>query len=182
MRNKILTWVFSVFLVACSNDQVSLHPTPLVINARFNFSNASPDYIEKYFLNPMAKAFKSVSHISATHTIATTNTATVIVFFHDGVNFVVGEEIIQNTIQSLALPQKFNGVVLTELCGDDLSESNWMHIAKAKKVKTESVLDNIVTVAADIGEHLLPPEEYQAMFANECEEQKVNAPLYVLED
>ncbi|QOL20083.1 hypothetical protein [Candidatus Bodocaedibacter vickermanii] len=181
MRNKVFTFIVTCCLVACSNDTQNIEPTPLVVSARFDIPASPPKDIEKYFTNPLVKALKSAPHVSITHAIALKNGATVVVFFEDGIKFAEGEDIITSVLTSVKSPKKFNTVDFTELCGDDLSQSDLMHIAKAKGVKSESVFDNVITVSADIAKNILPSEEYNSMFANECDEPST-APLYVLEN
>lgn len=181
MHNKIPAFILAAFLVACSSDTQSIEPTPLVISARFEIPTSTPKDIEKYFTNPLVKALKSAPHVSLTHAIALTNGATVIVFFEAGIKFAEGEDIINTVLSSVKSPKKFNTTDFTELCGDDLSQSDLMHIAKAKGVKSESVFDNVITVSSDLAKNILPSEEYDSMFANECDEPST-APLYVLEN
>jgi hypothetical protein len=180
MHNKIVTVVLAGLLAACGNTQ-SIESTPLVVSARFNIPASAPKDIERYFTNPLVRALKSAPHVSVTHATALTNGATVVVFFEDGVKFAEGEDIINTVLASVKSPKKFNTVDFTELCGDDLSQSDLMHIAKAKGVKPESVFDNVITVSSDMAKNILPPEEFDSMFANECDEP-ITAPLYVLEN
>lgn len=181
MHNKIITLVLACCLTACGSDSQSIEPTPLVVSARFDIPKSSPKDIEKYFTNPLVKALKTAPHVSNTRGIALTNGATLIVFFEDGVKFAEGEDIINSVLASVKSPKKFNTVGLTELCGDDLSQSDLMHIAKAKGIKSENVFDNVITVSADLAKNLMPAEEYDSMFSNECDEPST-APLYVLEN
>jgi hypothetical protein len=181
MHNKIATVVLTGLLVACSNVTQSIEPTPLVVSARFSIPASTPKDIERYFTTPLARALKSASHVSVTHETALTNGATVVVFFENGVKFAEGKDIINNVLASVKSPQKFNTVDFTELCGDDLSQSDLMHIAKTKGVKPESVFDNVITVSSEIAKNILPKEEFDSMFANECDKPST-APLYVLEN
>lgn len=184
MRNKFATCILAVclitFLVACSNSNV-LQPTPLVISVRFEIPSSNAKDIEKYFIKPIAKALDSAAHVAATHPIALTNGATLVVFFEDGIKFAEGEDIINGVISAVKSSKKPASVNFTELCGDDLSQSDLMHIAKAKGIKPENVFDNVITVAEDVGKNILPADEFSAMFANECDEP-AQVPLYVLEN
>lgn len=180
MRNKL--WlIVGFFLFGCSNEP-DIHPTPLVIGVRFDIPNASPEYIEKYFTQPLIKSLNSTAHITNTHAIAIKNAATINVFFEDEIKFAEGEEIIQKTIKSATLPKKLKSVYFTELCGDDLSDSNLMHIAKTKGIDLEKVLDNVVPVSPDLAKNLLPAEEYNTMFSNECDDPEIENPLYILKN
>jgi hypothetical protein len=181
MQNKF--WIFTLccFLLGCNNDIDSIHPIPLVMNVRLELSGVTPRYVEKYFVKPMMNVLQTTQHISNTHGVATMNGATLIIFFEDGVKFAEGEAIVQGVINSVKLPKKFTTVKITELCGDDLTDSNLMHIAKGKNIKPENILDNIVTVSHDLAANILPLEEYNAMFSNECDEPS-KTPLYVLEN
>lgn len=181
MRNKVFTFIVASCLVACSNDTQSIEPTPLIISVRFDIPASTPKDIEKYFTNPLAKALKSAPHVSTTHAIALNNGATLVVFFEDGIKFAEGEDIITAVLKSVKSPKKFNTVDFTELCGDDLSQGDLMHIAKTKGIKSEAVFDNVITVSTNLAKNILPPEEFDSMFANECDEPST-APLYVLEN
>lgn len=182
MRNNFWTALVCCFLLACGDEGGSIHPTPLVMNIRVDIPNAGAAYIEKYFIKSMIGGLKSAPHVSNTHAIATTNGATITVFFEDGIKFAEGEDIIQEVLNSVNTPKKIAETQLTELCGDDLSESNLMHIAKAKGIKTENVLDNVITVSSELASNILPKEEYDAMFSNECDDTPASTPLYVLEN
>lgn len=181
MHNKIFAFILASCLVACSTDTQSIEPTPLVVSVRFDIPTSTPKDIERYFTNPLVKALKSAPHVSITHAIALTNGATVVVFFEAGIKFAEGEDIVNAVLASVKSPKKFNTADFTELCGDDLSQSDLMHIAKAKGAKPESVFDNVISVSSDLAKNILPSEEYDSMFANECDEPST-APLYVLEN
>lgn len=148
---------------------------------RFDVPGTEPGYLEKYFTKPISKALKSTAHVSMLHAIATKDNVTMVVFFEDGVKFAEGEELLLNAVTMVNPPKKFTAIHFTELCGDDLSQSNLMHIAKTKKIKPENILDNVITISADMASHIMPEEEYTAMFSNECNEADTSAPLYVLE-
>jgi hypothetical protein len=182
MFNRCLTLALIGFLYGCGTDEPTIHPTPLVMNVRIDVPNANPAYIEKYITKPISATLKSAPHVSKTHAIARTNGATIVVFFEDGIKFAQGETIIMERIDALSLPKQYTGLDFTELCGDDLSESNLMHLAQAKGIKPEAILDNVITVSEEMAESMLPAEELNAMFSNECDEPATNAPLYVLED
>lgn len=169
MFNKIATWIMILCLAACSNSNI-LQPTPLVMSVRFEIPSSNPRDIEKYFIKPLNKALNSADHVSAVHPIALTNGATLVVFFEDGIKFAAGEDIINDVIASVKSPKKPTSVNFTEMCGDDLSQSDLMHIARAKGLKPENVLDNVITVTEDLGKNILPSDEYNAMFTNECDE------------
>lgn len=179
MFNKFATCTMTLWLGACSNS--GIEPTPLVMSVRFEIPASNPMDIEKYFIKSLNKALTSTPHISATHPIALTNGATVVVIFEDGIKFAEGEDIINTVIASVKSSKKIATINFTELCGDDLSQSDLMHIAKAKGVKPENVFDNVITVTEDLGKNILPQDEYTSMFANECEEP-TQVPLYVLEN
>lgn len=180
MFNKFATCIMALCLTACGNNS-SIQPTPLVMSVRFEIPASSPRDIEKYFIKSLNKALTSTPHVSATHPIALTNGATIIVIFEDGIKFAEGEDIINGVIASVKSPKKPVTINFTELCGDDLSQSDLMHIAKAKGIKSENVFDNVITVTEGLGKNILPQDEYNSMFANECDEP-AQAPLYVLEN
>lgn len=182
MRNRFGVFIVSGFLFACGDGERSIYPTPLVMNVRVDVPNTGAIYLEKYFTKPMVGALKSAPHVSNTHAIATSNGATITVFFEEGVKFAEGEEIILDKLKSINLPRKINEPQFTELCGDDLSSSNLMHIAKAKGLKSEIIMDNVITVSSELASNMLPKEEYDAMFSSECDEDAPSVPLYVLEN
>ena len=185
MLNKLLypciCFATSLVLVGCGDGSESIEPTPLVVNVRFDIPAASPKDVEKYFTTPLTKALKSAPHIHTTHGVAMTNGATVTIFFEEGIKFSEGNEIINRVIAGLKSPKAFQVVDFTELCGDNLSQSDLMHIAKAKGVKSESIFDNVITASEKLADNLLPKEEYDAMFSGECDDPAASAPLYVLE-
>jgi|GEM_PF-2212923 len=182
MQNNFWTVFVCCFLLACGDGEVSIHPTPLVMNVRVDVPNAAASYIEKYFTRPIIGSLKAAPHVSNTHAIAIRNGATITVFFEEGIKFAEGEDIIQEALSSIKTPKKIGATQLTELCGDDLSQSNLMHIAKAKGIKAENILDNVITVSSDLAANIMPKEEYNAMFSNECDDASSPAPLYVLEN
>jgi hypothetical protein len=185
MRNKLLLQCIGVslalILIGCGGEAETIEPTPLVLHVRFDIPSASPKDVEKYFVAPLTKALKSAQFITTTHGVAMTNGATVTVFFEEGIKFAEGNEIINAAIVGLKSPKPFEIVNFTELCGDDLSQSDIMHIAKGKGVKPESILERVITVTEQIGESVLPKAEFDAMFSGECDEPTPPAPLYVLD-
>jgi hypothetical protein len=180
MFNKLATCIMVICLAACGNNS-GIEPTPLVMSVRFEIPSSNARDIEKYFIKPLTKALGSAAHVSATHPIALTNGATLIVFFEDGIKFAEGEDIINAVIAAVKSPKKPSSVNFTEMCGDDLSQSDLMHIAKAKGIKPENVFDNVITVTGDLGKNILPPDEYNSMFQNKCDEP-AQVPLSVLEN
>jgi hypothetical protein len=180
MFNNAATYIIVLCLLACSNNN-EVEPTPLVMSVRFEIPASTPKDIEKYFIKSLNKALTSAPHVSATHPFAFTNGATVVVIFEDGIKFAEGEDIINGVMASVKPQKKAVAINFTELCGDDLSQSDLMHIAKAKGIKSENVFDNVITVTEDLGKNILPQDEYNAMFANECDEP-AQVPLYVLEN
>lgn len=185
MLNKSLyslcCFILSLVLMGCGNQTESIEPTPLVLNVRFDIPTSSPKEVDKYFITPLSKALKSAPHIHTAHGVAMTNSATMTVFFEEGVKFAEGNEIINRVISGLKSPKAFEVVNFTELCGDDLSQSDLMYIANAKGVKSENILDNVITVSEELANNLLPKAEFDAMFSGECDEPAPSAPLYVLE-
>lgn len=183
-KTSLYQWfcgLFSLTLLGCGDGSDSIEPTPLVMNVRFDVPSSTPKDIEKYLMSPLTKALKSAPHIHTTHAIALTNGATITVFFEEGIKFAEGNEIINRVISSLKSPKKFDVVNFSELCGDDLSQSDIMHIAKAKGMKSENILDNVITVSETLADNILPKEEYDAMFSGDCDEPATPAPFYVLE-
>ncbi len=171
----------SLALVGCDSKKLELNSTPLVMSVRFKVENASPQYIEKYFTSPFVMALEAAPHVTDTHALAITNSATITVFFEDGIKFSEGEDIIVSASKDAKFPKKVNLKEFAELCGDDLTKGHLMHIAKLKGINPALVLDRVITVTADLPENLMPPGAFDSMFPDECNSSS-EIPLYVLED
>jgi hypothetical protein len=184
MQNRLcLLFILSLGLGGCSDKETAdIGTVPLVLNVRFDITGSSPQEVEKYFVKPLITALNSAHHVSTTHGIAMSNSATITVFFEDGVHFAEGEAIVESVLKSTKTPKKYSASsCIIELNGDDLSQSNLMHIAQAKGVKPENVMDNFITVTESLAENLLPKEEFDSMFSNDCDEAP-DAPLYILNE
>lgn len=181
MLRQLLACSLVLLFCGCSNTDVpELEPTPLVVNLRLQIANSSPKYLEKHFVSKIEKAVKKLPHVASTHGMALTNEAVVTIFYGGDVKFAEAEAYIYKLIPDLQLPIQAKKITVVELCGAELSKSNLMHIAKNQGLN--HFLDEVVAVKADLASNLLPKEEFDAMFHNECDEVKREAPLYILEE
>lgn len=183
MWKQLFICVGVLLLVGCSNTSVpELEPTPLVISLRVELANATPQYGDKYFLKTIERAVKGLPHVASTHGAAFTNEVVINVFYEEGIKFAEAEDDIEKLMQTLKLPSQLKNVRLAELCGKDLDQSHLTHIAKSKGLNIKSMLDEVVDAKPELAANLLPKEEFDAMFRNECDEVNHALPLYILEE
>lgn len=183
MWKQLFVCGVTLFLWACSDTKVpELEPTPLVVSVRIQIDNGPPKYMEKYFVNKLETGLKTLPHVVSTHGMALTNEAVITVFYEDGVKFSDAEFAIKKLVPDLQLPVKPSKTTLVELCGADLSHSNLAHIAQNKGLNLNAMLNEVVPVEPDLASNMLPKEEFDAMFHNECDEVSRDAPLYILEE